>query len=35
MEEMGKYLPLYEPSTAMLSMGIAHQNGSTVPAPSG
>ena len=32
--EMGEYLPLYEPSTAMLSIGIAHQNGSTVPSSS-
>ena len=31
MEEMGNYLPLYTPDTAMLSVGIAHQNGSTVP----
>ena len=31
MSEMGVYLPVYEPSTAMLSIGIAHQNGSTTP----
>ena len=31
-EEMGNYLPLYPEGTAMLSVGIAHQNGSTVPA---
>ena len=36
MEEMGNYLPLYTLDTAMLSVGIAHQNGSTVPpTPSG
>ena len=29
--EMGNYLPLYTPNTAMLSVGIAHQNGNTVP----
>ena len=34
MSEMGSYLPLYEPSTAMLAIGIAHQNGSTVPSSS-
>ena len=34
MSEMGSYLPLYEPCTAMLSIGIAHQNGSTVPSSS-
>ncbi|MGB0178653.1 MAG: alpha/beta fold hydrolase [Flavobacteriales bacterium] len=31
MEEMGNYLPLHPEGTAMLSVGIAHQNGSTVP----
>lgn len=34
MSEMGAYLSLYDPHTAMLSVGIAHQNGSTVPASS-
>ena len=32
MEEMGNYLSLHPEGTAMLSVGIAHQNGSTVPA---
>lgn len=32
MEEMGNYLPLYPEGTAMLSVGIAHQNGSSTPA---
>ena len=32
MEEMGNYLPVYPEGTALLSVGIAHQNGSTVPA---
>ena len=31
MEEMGNYVPLYPEGTAILSVGIAHQNGSTVP----
>ena len=31
-EEMGNYLPLYPEGTTLLSVGIAHQNGSTVPA---
>jgi len=31
MEEMGNYVPLYPEGTAMLSVGIAHQNSSTVP----
>ena len=33
MSEMGVYLNLFEPNTAMLSIGISHQNGSTVPVP--
>ena len=34
MQEMEAYLPMYASSTAMLSIGITHQNGSTVPASS-
>jgi pimeloyl-ACP methyl ester carboxylesterase len=32
MEEMGNYLPLYPEGTALLSVGITHQNGSAPPA---
>lgn len=31
LEEMGNYLPLYGAETAMLSVGIIHQNGSQAP----
>lgn len=32
LEEMANYLPLYRKGTAMLSVGLSHQNGSTTPA---
>ena len=31
LEEMANYLPLYPEGTAMLSVGLSHQNGSTTP----